>query len=429
MRRFDRTSQSQSNALNRSHNRSVFARALWCGIATAFLSTGCAPEEEPVEPPLGVRPVRVLLFDSDEGCEVCVNDPFSLESIDGETIAAGDALQCVNVTSSDGLRFGDLDPVDGPVTLSVQNHGRSRIARIRDGKQEPRNSYPGAIEFSVQDDGSLRVLNLVDIESYIGGVVACEASSAFGDESLKGQAVAARTYAMYTMARRSERSYDLRASEGAQVYRGWASGAFGRRARRAVEATRGLVLSHATPDGPRIFCAFYSSACGGKSQSLSDVQQATVPEPLQGGVECHFCKIAKKNVYEWGPTEIKKSRLLERLQSRRSDFDDWKDIASVRVVKETEFGRVHTVAITNSKGEEIQMRSEPFRLAVGSRTMRSTDCTVIDDGDVIRMTDGHGFGHGLGLCQWGMEGLARQGRLAGSILRYYYPGSRIVRAF
>lgn len=395
----------------------------------AFLAGGCAPEEEPVEPPLGVRPVRVLLFDSDEGCEVCVGAPFSLDTFDGETIASGDALQCVSVTAEDGLRFGELDPVEGPVTLSVDKVGRTRIARFREGKKGPRNSYPGAFEFSIRDNGSIRVINLVDVESYIGGVVACEASAAFGDESLKGQAVAARTYAMYIMARRSERSYDLRASEGAQVYRGWASGAFGRRARRAVEATRGLVLSHATPDGPRVFCAYYSSACGGRSQSLADVQPATVPEPLQGGVECHFCKIAKKNIYEWGPTEIKKSRLLKRLKSRRSDFDDWKAIASVRVVKETEFGRVHTVALKSSKGEEIQMRAEPFRLAVGSRTMRSTDCKVIDDGSVIRITDGHGFGHGLGLCQWGMEGLARQGRLAGSILRYYYPGSRIVRAF
>ncbi|GJM27047.1 MAG: hypothetical protein DHS20C16_34620 [Phycisphaerae bacterium] len=398
-------------------------------VAIAVLLAGCAPEEEPIEPPLGVRPARVLLFDSSEGCEVCVNSPFSLDTTDGRTIASGDALQCVAVSVGDGIRFGDLEPVDGPVTLSVKEHGRTQIARFRDGKKNSRYAYPGAIEFSIRADGSLRVINLVDIESYIGGVVACEASSAFGDESLKGQAVAARTYAMYIMARRSDRPYDLRASEGAQVYRGWASGAFGRRTRRAVEATRGLVLSHATPDGPRVFCAYYSSACGGRSQSLSDVQNSNTPEPLRGGVECDYCSIAKKNIYRWGPNEIKKSRLLQRLKSRRDDFDGWTSIASVRVVEETEYGRVRTVALTNKRGKEIQLRAEHFRLAVGSRTMRSTDCEIIDDGKSIRITDGRGFGHGLGLCQWGMEGLARQGRLAGSILRYYYPGSRIVRAF
>lgn len=414
--------------IRRRVRRSI-AGALGFSVAMAVLPAGCAPEEEPIEPPLGVRPVRVLLFDSPEGCEVCVNAPFSLDTFDGRTIASGNALRCVAVSGGDGLRFGDLEPVDGPVTLSVKEHGRAQIARFRDGNKNARYAYPGTIEFSVRDDGSLRVINLVDIESYIGGVVACEASAAFGDESLKGQAVAARTYAMYIMARRSDRPYDLRASEGAQVYRGWASGAFGRRARRAVEATRGLVLSHATPDGPRVFCAYYSSACGGRSQSLADVQDSVVPEPLRGGVACDYCSIAKKNVYEWGPSEIEKSQLLLRLQSRRSDFDDWKEIASVRVVKETEHGRVHTVALTSNKGEEIEMRSEHFRLAVGSRTMRSTDCKILDDAAVIRLTDGHGFGHGLGLCQWGMEGQARQGRLAGSILRYYYPGSRIVRAF
>ncbi len=395
----------------------------------AILMVGCAPEEEPVQPPLGVRPVRVLLFDSDDGCEVCVGAPYSLETQNGQTIASGDALQCVSVNVSDGLQFGELDPVEGPVTLSVEPFERTRISRYRNGKKEASNSYPGAIVFSIRDDGALRVVNLVDIESYIGGVVACEASSAFGDESLKGQAVAARTYAMYLMARRSERSYDLRASEGRQVYRGWASGAFGRRSRKAVAATRGLVLSHATPDGPRVFCAYYSSACGGRSQSLSDVQNSETPEPLRGGVECNYCNIAKRNIYAWGPNEIKKSRLLKRLKSRRNDFDKWKSIASVEVVKSTEFGRVQTVALTGNRGEVINMRAEPFRLAVGSRTMRSTDCKLVDDGKVIRITDGRGFGHGLGLCQWGMEGQARKGRLAGSILRYYYPGSRVVRAF
>ncbi|NOX57651.1 MAG: SpoIID/LytB domain-containing protein [Planctomycetes bacterium] len=399
-------------------------------LALLIVSTpGCTREPAPVEAPLGVRPVRVLLFESGDGCELCVDAPFSLTTADGETIDSGEALECARVTVNEGIRIGDLQTEEESVTLLVEGYGKTTIARFRKGEKQTARSYAGEIEFSVRDDGVLRVVNRVDIESYISGVVPREASSAFGDESLKGQAIAARTYAMYIMAQRADRSYDLRASEGAQVYGGIATGSFGRRASEAVEATRGLVLSHSTPDGPRVFCAYYSSACGGRSQSLSDVQQSKTPEPLRGGVQCDFCSIAPKNIYRWGPNEITKSKLLSRLQNRRKAFEGWTSIGDIRVVKRTSFGRVQTVSVQSKKGEEILMRAEPFRLAVGSRTMRSTHCQILDSGASIRLTDGQGFGHGLGLCQWGMEGLARQGRQAGEILRFYYPGSRIVRAY
>jgi stage II sporulation protein D len=61
--------------------------------------------------------------------------------------------------------------------------------------------------------------------------------------------------------------------------------------------------------------------------------------------------------------------------------------------------------------------------------VRSTDCDIrLTDTEVI-FENGRGWGHGLGLCQWGMEGLARQGRTAADILRVYFPGAKITRVY
>jgi stage II sporulation protein D len=61
--------------------------------------------------------------------------------------------------------------------------------------------------------------------------------------------------------------------------------------------------------------------------------------------------------------------------------------------------------------------------------MRSSDCTIVNRPDDIQFTDGRGFGHGVGLCQWGMQGQALLGRKAGQILKFYYPGVHLTRAY
>ncbi|MCB9867734.1 MAG: SpoIID/LytB domain-containing protein [Phycisphaerales bacterium] len=252
----------------------------------------------------------------------------------------------------------------------------------------------------------------------------------FHDEALQAQAVASRTYALYIMSERDKRLFDLRAGEGDQVYRGVRRDAFGRRAAEAVDATRGVVLSARTPKGLRIFCAYYSAACGGHTQSVTDYMGGgDAPEPLAHGVACDFCRIAKGEAYRWKPRSIAKVELLGRLKDRDEAFADWTEIATVAVTGTTEFGRIGQVTLTGADDAKVVMGPETFRLAVGSRVMRSTDCTLTDLGDTLEFTNGKGFGHGVGMCQWGAEGQARAGRQASVILHHYYPGAQIVRAY
>jgi stage II sporulation protein D len=75
------------------------------------------------------------------------------------------------------------------------------------------------------------------------------------------------------------------------------------------------------------------------------------------------------------------------------------------------------------------MDAERWRIALGAHVVRSTAFDVRVRGGELSLDDGRGFGHGMGLCQWGAEGLARRGWRAGRILRLYYPGIHFVRAY
>ena len=85
--------------------------------------------------------------------------------------------------------------------------------------------------------------------------------------------------------------------------------------------------------------------------------------------------------------------------------------------------------MTGSGGESVDVLGERFRLALGGALIKSTDCTIrISDGAVI-FENGRGFGHGLGLCQWGAQGRALNGWSAGRILRHYYPEAKLTRVY
>lgn len=407
-------------------------RGLTLAALVCLLPGGCGEEGGyPAAPGrLDVRDVRVLLFDAQEGCRIRVDGPYKLRSSSGQELSAGGRMSWTEVHAGSGVRLGGMAPVEGALTVEAARYGTIRVAARRDGEFLPGAQYAGSLVLSVRPDGGVRAVNVVDVESYVAGVVPNEAWPGFHYESLKGQAIAARSYVLYIMSRRADRPFDLRAGEGDQVYRGMRLDSFARRTRRAVDDTRGVVLCWPTPVGDRAFCTYYSAACGGMSQSLADVQPgASVPDPLRGGVRCDYCRIAKGNAYRWGPAEIAKKDLLERMRTRRRECAAWKVIDSVIVSRMTMAGRVAEVTVIGDSEQRVVMVGEHFRLAVGSRVMRSTDCVVVDSGDRVRFTSGRGFGHGLGLCQWGMEGQARAGKAAGEILRYYYPGSKLVRAY
>lgn len=278
-------------------------------------------------------------------------------------------------------------------------------------------------------DGGAALINELDLEDYVACVAAREVRADFHAEAFAAQTILCRTFALCQMRDRETQRYDVIASEGSQVYAGLDDGPAGRKAREAALRTRGLVCVAARDGCEDIFPTYYSAACGGASQSAWEFVPSQKVEPLRGLVTCDYCRIAPEGVYRWGPVEVDEAAVREALVRRYPELPALGRLKSVEVRSRTELGRPLSLVLTDEAGRCANVLAEHLRLAVGSRLMRSTDCQIRLDGRLLRFDAGQGFGHGLGLCQWGMQGQALSGHKAADILRYYFPGSSLVRAY
>jgi len=89
------------------------------------------------------------------------------------------------------------------------------------------------------------------------------------------------------------------------------------------------------------------------------------------------------------------------------------------------------IEITGSSGKRDFLRAEDFRLAIdpSGQEIKSAICRIIDTGGKWAFVSGRGYGHGVGMCQCGAEGMARVGKTTRQILSYYYPGSKTIRVY
>jgi stage II sporulation protein D len=305
------------------------------------------------------------------------------------------------------LRAGDQDL---KLLLPRANgNGQGATAHVHDDKSALQVS--GLIQLLRRGKGLL-VVNQVDLEEYVKGVVPAEVNSAWHPEMLKVQAVAARTYALYQHMLSAGRDYDVAASIQDQVYRGRQG--IDARVTDAVESTRGLVVTH---QGAPIYAAFSSTAAG-ITEDAAVVWAKDLP--YLKGVECPFD--IESPYYQW-----KASFKLETLEKnlRLLGFQVG-TIATITPLTLSRAGRVATLRILHSQGELI-LRGEELRKAVGYTVVPSTQFTIESVGAEVVLA-GYGAGHAVGLCQWGAKELAELGYSFSAILRYYYPGTELQNA-
>ena len=264
----------------------------------------------------------------------------------------------------------------------------------------------GAVDL-VYRNGTLSVINELDMEEYIKGVVPSEMSAGWHPEALKVQAVAARTYALYQRMLNDGRDYDVVAGVQDQVYRG--RHGLDQRVREAVEATRGLVVTY---QNAPILAAFSSTAAGPTEDAMNVWAKDL---PYLKGVECPFDE--NSPYYQWR-ARFTVSDLEQTL--RRQGFSVG-TIATFTPYSYSRAGRVDRVRILHSGGELI-LRGQDLRKAVGYSVIPSTQFEVEALGREVVLS-GRGSGHAVGLCQWGAKEMAEQGHSYASILRYYFPGT------
>lgn len=247
--------------------------------------------------------------------------------------------------------------------------------------------------------GKVTAVNWVDLEAYLYSVLGAEMPASWPQEALKAQAVAARSYALYRRDRRLSEPFDVGTTTAHQVYKGLASEAPSTIA--AVNATRGQVLTH----NGRVIEAVFHSSSGGHTENVEDVWQQ--PLPYLRSVP-DFDQDAP--VFRWSETFT-----ASQFQQRVTGIGRLQAVATERVTPQ---GRVASMRLQGSQGTRT-LTGTQLRQALG---LRSTLFSVSIQGDTIRF-DGRGFGHGLGMSQWGARGLALQGYTYPQILGHYYQGT------
>jgi len=229
-----------------------------------------------------------------------------------------------------------------------------------------------------------------------------------------------------------KRTWDLTRTQANQVYLGVK--AESDQIWNAVNQTKSQVLVCKQTDGSeRLFPAYYSSTCGGHTENSERVFGDSF-QPL-GGVPCPYCKdVAKPSFFFWPMAKFDKTNVATRLLQKYPKLKQLGEIINIVPAKQSNYGkfsRLTLVKLLGSAGKSDFLRAEDLRLTIDptGRKLKSTICQIVNMGDKWAFLSGRGYGHGVGMCQCGAQAMARQGKTAGQILFYYYPGSKIVRVY
>ncbi|HSS30896.1 MAG TPA: SpoIID/LytB domain-containing protein [Nitrospiraceae bacterium] len=362
------------------------------------------------------EPIRVLLSADVLRLEIRTDGPLWVTDAKGR----GQTLRTpVQVTAAEaGFLMNGVRLQTEQVTLQGGEQGltltfprpvrKSNGAAVSSGDSGTEVSVSGLVQFVRRGKG-FSVMNRVDLEEYVKGVVPSEVSSTWHPEMLKAQAVAARTYALYQQMLSATREYDVAATVQDQVYRGKQGIDVG--ILRAVEETRGLVVTYL---GAPIYAAFSSTAAGLTEDAMNVWSKEY---PYLKGVECPFDLASP--YYKW-----KSSFKIDTLeQNLRQQGFPVGTIATITPLVFSRGGRVAKLRVLHSGGELV-LRGEELRKAVGYTIIPSTQFAIESIGQDVVLS-GFGAGHAVGMCQWGAKELAELGYPFSTILQYYYPGTEL----
>ena len=269
-------------------------------------------------------------------------------------------------------------------------------------------AYRGDIRISVHQK-QLFVVNYVDIESYLKSVVPSEMFPTWSMEALKAQAVVARTYALYRRTGPSK-EYDLCSGVRSQMYKGVDSERSN--SNMAVYLTKEMCLY----DNRKLVPSYFHSTCGGNTVNADSIWRKAL-DSIEG-VDCKFCKDSPH--YKW-----KKSmgrRKLGKILSKKG-YKIGK-IKTIMIVKD----KPYKIFIEDKYEKSQVLDMSKFRFLVGSEIIRSNNFKVKVGLFRVKFK-GNGWGHCVGLCQWGAQGMALKGYSYKQILQHYYPNLDLKKLF
>lgn len=275
--------------------------------------------------------------------------------------------------------------------------------------QSVRRSYAGSLWISAPaSELTLEIINHVPLEEYVASVV----SSEYGLSDLEGSkamAVAARTYGLRSLLGSGAR-FDHVDHTGSQVYKGTLT--VTPLARQAAHATAGQVLTY----NDRLIEAVYSSSSGGHTANNEDVWQSS-PYPYLRGKRDPWDSLSPNHSWE---VSIKTDELHRALENALR-----LNLEHVEVAEQGSDGRVIAIGLNPKRGRTHTIAADEFRRIIrsslGEMRLKSTRFDL-DKKRGRYVFTGSGFGHGVGLSQYGAHGMALAGKSYTEILHFYYSG-------
>lgn len=286
----------------------------------------------------------------------------------------------------------------GHATENVTEAPDNEYSKVRVRIEKDLNQYPKNLiarfgphirhyEVVIKDNNKFDVIEVVPLKHYLAGVVSKEMPLGWPIEALKAQAVVARSYLFMRMSERREKLFHVEADQMDQVFK-WTNSV---KAYQVVNATEDIVLAM----NKKIVKTFYHSDCGGQTLPAQKVWEGAVD---LGTAQDPWCQARLSNQWSFSipASEIQDKDMLEQsyFKTKLVRINEW----SIQKLRQT-FGY-------------SKIRSSPDKVEVTN--------------DSVTLT-GRGFGHGVGLCQWGSLYMAKKGRNYLDILTHYYPKAEILK--
>ncbi len=338
------------------------------------------------------------------------------------------ASTTAEIRDAQGRRLGSLDPQQG--VYAQEENGRVEIGTVRasqlwivptaaDGLVWIGDRwYRGRAQLVPQDNG-LTAINVVDVEDYLYSVVGSESPASWPLDALRAQAVAARSYVLYRQGQSRNPLYDVGTTTRWQVYKGVEAEAPS--TIQAVHDTLGQVLTY----GGRVIEAVFHASSGGHTENVEDVWNSALPY-LRGVPD--FDQSAP--VFRWS-----KSFSVAEISQRLTGVGQ---VRAVEAIAMTPQGRVRSARVVGDQGSRtmtgdqirkaLDLRSSLFTVTPTNSLFSLGGLTTGGQPDSFQV-EGRGFGHGLGLSQWGAFGMASQGFGYQTILGHFYRQASLAKGY
>lgn len=351
--------------------------------------------------------VRVAILKGAEGFDFSIRGKYKIiDPQTNEEIHRGRRLRRVKVAmTQNAIMIGPNEYI----TRRLRIIAKKDAALYVEGRKR---RYRNQIDIIRTKDDKFLVVNVLDLESYVKGVLYHEVPHRWPLNAIKAQAIATRTYALYQVAENEEQEFDVTSDIYSQVYGG--RSAERHRTNIATNRTRGKILTY----NGKVLPAYFHSNCGGHTESAAELWKHDLP-PLKG-VKCGFC--ARAPGYQWSKN-FRSGDIQDKLNAHGFKLGLIKEIS---VLDRTKTGRIKNLKITTRDGETITISGVRFREIVGPNVIKSNAYNIKMQGYYFDVS-GRGWGHGVGMCQWGAYKMSREKYKYTSILNYYYPGAKITK--